>query len=242
MNSEKKNVGDAPIPEPAQVGGKDREAEISELRTRIEKSAEKIKYYYSGDIIELHDDDYKDATAIVSQLVKEHDIHLYDSYLADAPICVFDVLKSNNMTEFITNLEKYASEMEEWAKIEEDYFYNVELRKYYIAGNINDIKNAKYIVKVHKSNPKWGLSQLRAVILCKDKKEAKKVSKVIWRRWGDFGIAGANVHTEIKEVSQNTAEEIKKEYGNDVIQYFNEWHEIRLLLILDAKKLLDIDE
>jgi hypothetical protein len=212
--------------------------EISKLRKEIEESAEKIKRYNPENISLLRKEDYKNATDEAIRLIKEYDINLYYSYLGHDPPSVFDVLSSKNLDEFIRNLEVYASDMESWAEREEDSFYDSEVSRY-IKGNVSKIEDVDYIVKVYYIDPAWGMGQLGAVILCKDKKEAEKVANKIWSTRGAYGIPGANINTKIEEVTPDTTSEIITEYGNDLIKYSRQYHHIRDLEILGADEILD---
>jgi hypothetical protein len=203
--------------------------EISKLRKEIEESAEKIKRYNPENISPLSEEDIKDATGEAIKLIKEYDINLYWSPFTDIPSCIFDILSSKNEEEFMKNLEVYSSEMESWAEREEDSFYDSDVSRF-IKGNVGKIKDAEYIVKVFYIDPAWGMGQLGAVVLCKDKKEAEKVANKIW---------GANINTKIEEVTPDTTSEIITEYGNDLIKYSQQYHPIRDLEILEADEILD---
>jgi len=236
MNSEKNKSGDAPVPAPV-TGGKGREAEISELKEIIEESAEKIKRYNKENISLLSEEEIKEeiknATSEAIRLTKEYDINLYFSPFCDIPEYILNMLSSKNEEEFIRNLEVYASEIEEWAEIEEDSFYDNDVARY-IQGNINDIKKSEYIVKVYQIDPCWADCQLHTVILCEDKKEAEQVEKIVRR--------GANVNTKIEEVTQRTAEDILKEYADDLIRYSNQYHAIQDLEIYTYEDIMNDDE
>jgi len=234
MTAEKKNGRDAPVLAPV-MGGKGRD--INELITRIEVSAEKIKRYNKENISLLTEEEIKeeikDATSEAIRLIKEYEINLYCSPFCDLSDSILNMLSSKNEEEFMRNLEAYASEMEGWEEQEEESFFDNDVIRY-IKGNINDIDNAEYIVKVYKIDPCWADGQLSAVILCKNNEEAEQVEKIVQR--------GANVNTKIEEVTQRTAEDILNEYADDLIRYSNKYHAIQDLKIYTYEDIMNDDE
>ena len=209
---------------------------IKELREIIEESVEKIKKYNADNISLIDDDDFESASEIVKKLVKEYNINLYYSLIKE-PCSLFVLLRSENEEEFLCNLEEYARDLESFAELEEQSFYQTEVRDN-IDGSIEDISNAEYIVKVYQTHSSFSSTQLAIIVCCKSEDEAKKVADIIFETWGDYGIAGANVSVSIKQVDCETKKEILREYCEDMLHYYKNNHYIEHLRILNASEIL----
>jgi hypothetical protein len=199
---------------------------IKELREIIEESVKKIKKYNAENICVIHEEDFEIATELARKLIKEYNINLYYSLIKE-PSSIFQLLKSENEEEFLSNLEEYARDIESFAELEEKSFYETEVRDN-VDGSIEDIDNAEYIVKVYRIHPSFATAQISTIICCKSEDEARKVADKIRR---------ANINVSIKQVDCDTRKEILTEYCEDMLRYYKNNHNIEHLQIMSAERI-----
>jgi len=211
------------------------EREIRILKNEINEAADRIKEVNEENIDEYDIDEYEGTTEIARELINDNDISLYycpNVYLSDTDYLI-DVLESKNEDEFYSNLEKYAQGMKEWAEREEDLYYD-EILPQWIEGNINDIDNAEYIVKVFYIYPVWADGQLAEVVTADSEEEAEEVANKI--------NDNMNVRTKVVKVTGNTKEDIIREFAEDINRLSRNYHNYENLKISDYIDYMDNEE
>ena len=211
------------------------EREIRILKDEINEVADRIEEVNEDNISEYDINDYDELTEIADELINKYDITLYyspNAYLSDIDYLI-DLLESKNEEEFYDNLQKYAHGMEEWAEREEDLYYD-EILPQWIEGNINDIDNAEYIVKVFYIYPVWADGQLAEVVTANSEEEAEEIANKINDKM--------NVRTKVVKVDANTKEDIIREFAEDINRLTRNHHRYENLKISSYNDYEDEEE
>jgi len=214
---------------------------IEELRDQIEDYSYSIYEVNSDNVLEVDPDDYP-ASEFALNMIQKYNITLYNDLIHSLDEKIENILKSENMHDFIKALKEYVSEIAEWAEAEEEE--EKEFIKEEMIEGKPDFSDAKYIVKVWRRFPVWGDGQLEAVIKCKSGREAEKVADYVWENWGDFGVPGGNMDVKVYRVkdAEGAKKDILEEYEEDTIRLSNENHEPKRLKIMTAKEVFEGEE
>jgi hypothetical protein len=226
------------------AGGETRESteqQIEELRNEIEDYSNSIYEVNSDNICEVDIEDY-DASDFAKEMIEKHNITLYDDLVHSLDKEIKNILKSENINDFIKALEDYVSAIAEWAEGEEEQEEKY-IKEEMVEGEL-DFSECDFIVKVYRTYPTWADGQLEAVIKCNTEEAAEKVSDIIWEEWGDFGVPGGNISTKIEKVEDagKIEKEVLEEFEEDDIRLSRKGHATEKLKILWAKDVLEGDQ
>jgi hypothetical protein len=214
---------------------------IEELRDEIEDYSSSIYEVNSDNVLEVDPDDYP-ASEFALNMIQKYNITLYNDLVHSLDKEIENILKSENIHDFIKALDDYVSAIAEWAEGEEEQEEKY-LKEEMIEGK-PDFSDANYIVKVWRRYPAWAEGQLEAVIKCKNRKEAEKVADYVWQHWGDFGIPGGNIGTKVYKVEDagEIAKDILEELEEDTIRLSRKGHAPEKLKIMTAKEVFEGEE